>query len=442
MMTSSESEVPVRQEGTGNSSGRAIPRALHLRCIRFGRLLRESGLPVTPERVVRWLRALEILGCRHPADLYWSGRVSLVSSQAHLHRYDDLFRHFWLLREHPALEPEAGSAASGVNQAPGRKGLDHPFGLPGDGAEQGEEERAADAGSRPSTDGREQDRRWRLGDPYIPPGAAASSTAEEPSTPAPGLYSNIEILREKDFAAYRREDEEIIRRILADRPRWLLPDMRSRRSRPDTRGSRIDLRRTLADSIRRMGEPVRLLYRRPAQRWRKWLFLCDISASMAPYTRGLLMLLQAVAARRRATEVFLFGTRLTRVTPQLRRVNENGLDLMLQHVTDYHGGTRLGESLERFTDQYGRRGMAHGAVIFILSDGLDQGEPGRVAAAMQRLDRMACRIAWVNPLKRTRGYEPLAQGMSEALPHLDEFISGHNLADLLALLNRQARADR
>lgn len=433
----------MRQGGRGSPSGRATPHALHASCIRFGRLLRESGLPVTPERVIRWLRSLEILGCEHPADLYWSGRVNLVSSQAHLHRYDDLFRHFWLLLEHPALDPEAGGVASRLHQPPGRRGFDHPFLLPGGGPGHGEEERASEAGARPTTDGREQDRRWRLGDPYVPPAAKVQSKEEEPlATPAPGLYSDMEILREKDFAAYRREDEEILRRILADRPRWLLPDMRSRRSRPDLRGSRIDLRRTLADSIRRAGEPVRLLHRRPAQRWRKWLFLCDISASMAPYTRGLLLVLQAVAARRRATEVFLFGTRLTRVTPQLRRVNDNGLDVMLQNVTDYHGGTRLGESLERFIDLYGRRGMAHGAVIFILSDGLDQGEPGRVAAAMRRLDRMACRIAWVNPLKRTRGYAPLAQGMSEALPHLDEFISGHNLTDLLALLNRQARADR
>ncbi len=440
-MTTSSVSAQASTPAWKGSPGRANPHELRASCIRFGRLLREHNLPVTPERVVRWLRALEILGCEHPADLYWSGRVTLVSGYAQIHRYDDLFCQYWLVPEHPALDRDAAGATSRSSRTSER----NPFALslPGGETDQGDEERGEGAGSRPTTDGREQDRRWRLGDPYIPPGSSARSEADGADpTPAPGLYSDMEILREKDFAAYRKEDEERLRQAVTDRPIWLLPEMRSRRTRPDTRGSRIDLRRTLAEAIRRAGEPVRLLRRSPTRRWRKWVFLCDISASMAPYSKGLLLVLQAVAARRRATEVFLFGTRLTRVTPQLRRLEKSGLEVMLHSVTDYHGGTRLGESLERFANQYGKRGMAHGAVLFVLSDGLDQGEPGQVARVMRRLERMACRIVWVNPLKRTRGYEPTAQGMSEALPHVDEFLSGHNLADLLALLNRQARADR
>jgi len=436
MTTSSVSAAASTPDWRG-SEGQAAPHELRTSCIRFGRLLRANGLPVTPERVIRWLRALEILGCEHPADLYWSGRVTLVSGYPDLTRYDDLFRQYWLELDHPTLGRNGDARVTGE-----RNDRDHGsrFALPGSG----HGERADGAGLRPAAEGREQDRRWRLGDPYVPPGTAARSEGDDgpDPTPAPGLYSDMEILRKKDFAAYRKEDEERLRQALTDRPVWLLPDMRSRRTQPDSRGSRIDLRRTLAEAIRRAGEPVRLLRRSRAQRWRKWVFLCDISASMAPYTKGLFMLLQAVAARRRATEVFLFGTRLTRVTPQLRRLERSGVETMLHSVTDYHGGTRLGESLERFASQYGKRGMAHGAVLFILSDGLDQGEPGRVAAAMGRLGRMAHRIVWVNPLKRSHGYEPTAQGMSEAIPHLHEFVSGHNLADLLALLDRQARVDR
>jgi uncharacterized protein with von Willebrand factor type A (vWA) domain len=253
------------------------------------------------------------------------------------------------------------------------------------------------------------------------------------------MYSDIEVLREKDFAAYQGEDETQLLQLLNQRTEWLLPRTRSRRLRPALRGGMIDLRRSVADAVRHGGDPTRLFRRANRVRWRKWVFLCDVSASMAPYSRAFLRFLQLVAGRRRSTEVFLFGTRLTRVTPQLRR--PAGPDLHLESVPDWHGGTRLGEALERFLRQYGQRGMAHGAVLFILSDGLDVGVPGQVSAAMAGLDRIARRIVWVNPLKRTQGYQPLARAMAEALPYVDELVSGHNYARLVALLRRQALAE-
>lgn len=431
-------------EKLGEVGARADLRDLRASCVRFGRLLRHHGLPVGPERVMRWLRALDLTGCDHPADLFWSGRVTLVSAYAHLPVFDDLFRQFWLTLDQAALDPLAGSDATVSTRAtPRRLGAEadaHPDREPGQraGGRTG-----AGPGLGPGESG--PDRRWQIGQAYLPPGQAPerseSAAEEQESEPTPGWYSEIELLREKDFSAYEGEDQARLQELLRRHPCWVLPLRRSRRLRPTAAGGRIDLRRTVGEAIRRGGDPVRLARRARATRWRKWVFLCDISASMAPYSRGWLMFLQALTARRGATEVFLFGTRLTRVTPQLRRRHAGALTGLSQ-VRDWHGGTRLGEALDRFHRQYGRRGMTHGAVLFILSDGLDLGRPGLTAEAMSRLQRAAHRIVWANPLKRTRDYEPSARAMSEAMPYLDDFVSGHNLQTLADLVDRQVSAER
>jgi uncharacterized protein with von Willebrand factor type A (vWA) domain len=437
---------------TGGAT-RVGPRAagpdLRANCVRFGRLLRANGLPVGQDRVLRWLRSLDLLRCEHPADLYWSGRVNLVASAAHLARYDQLFREFWLTLDHPAL------GAPKVAEESGRSGRELPRRSPlAPPAPEGDGEGRGGPGREHEGAGGGEDRRWQIGLPYRPP-VSDASVGEPPPDPEPdaevgvGLYSSIEVLREKDFSHYQGEDEALLAQWLDRWPEWLQPLTASRRLRPAPRGALLDLRRSVAEAVRHGGDPVRLQYRRRRLRWRKWVFLLDISASMAPYTRALLLLLQAVASRRRATEVFLFGTRLTRVTPQLRRPMAAGGVRggggtgggLFDSVRDWHGGTRLGEALEQFEREYGRRGMAHGAVLFILSDGLDLGAAGQVARAMGRLERLAERICWVNPLKRTEAYQPLARAMAEALPYLDAFVSGHNLESLAALLRSQALAD-
>lgn len=394
---------------------------------------------------MRWLRALELMGCDHPADLFWSGRVTLVSAYAHLPVYDDLFRRFWLTLEQGALDPLAGTEGRvSSRRAPRRLGLEREA-PPGE--EPGERRRdgaGADRGAPQAASG--SDRRWQVGQAYLPPGRAVErKEAQDPDdpggVPAPGFYSDIELLREKDFAAYEGEDQERLQELIRRHPSWVLPLRRSRRLKPAASGGRIDLRRTVSEAIRKGGDPVRLVRRSRAPRWRKWVFLCDISASMAPYSRGWLAFLQALTARRGATEVFLFGTRLTRVTPQLRRRHAGALTGLSQ-VKDWHGGTRLGSALDRFHRQYGRRGMAHGAVLFILSDGLDLGSSGLTGEAIGRLRRVAHRIVWANPLKQTRDFEPTARAMSEAMPYLDDFVSGHNLKTLADLLDRQISAER
>lgn len=369
----------------------------------------------------------------HPADLYWTGRLTLLSHQSHLAVYDDLFYQFWLALDHAALDPLGGVEVAPTSRANPRRAALRPIDEERDPT--GRQEGLAGTGPASSA----VSGRWQIGAPYVPPGAAPERTDESPDPDVPpgiGWYSDLELLRDKDFAAYTEVDRGILERIMAQSRVWLEPRLRSRRSRPASGGRRIDLRRTVSTAIRRAGEPLEIRWRERRRRWRKWVFLCDISASMAPYVGALLRFLQVVAARRQATEVFVFGTRLTRVTPQLRR------NRPLRAVRDWQGGTRLGESLAQFYRLYGRRGMAHGAVLFILSDGLDLGRIGLTGQVMAQLDRTVNRIVWINPLAQSANYSPTAQAMAEALPFIDEFSSGHTLQSLIDLIKRQAEADR
>lgn len=402
-------------------------------CVRFGRLLRERGVRVAPEQARRWLQSLALLGCRQPQDLYWSGRLTLISSPAHLDLYDELFRQFWLKLDHAALDPLAGRQQPGL---PKTRGAQAPLaardaGGDSEGAGYGQVE-APPAGLQA----------WLAR--YCPPPAQQGTAepdrgqAEQPALQA--VYSPLEILRDKDFAAYGEADRQELLALLQRAGQWWAPRLRSRRTGPARCGNRPDLRRTLAASARLGGDPVRLYWRQRRLHWRRWVFLLDISGSMASYTDAMLLFLHAVAARRPATEVFLFGTRLTRITPQLRRAPAGRLDAYLKEVRDWHGGTRLGAALRQFNRQYGRRGMAHGALVVVLSDGLDQGEAAEAGAELARLKQVAQRIAWVNPLKRSPRYEPLAGAMRAALPYIDDFVSGHNLASLVDLLTRAGAA--
>jgi len=199
---------------------------------------------------------------------------------------------------------------------------------------------------------------------------------------------------------------------------------------PTTRHTaRPDLRRTVRAALRTEGEPIRRHFRTPATRFRRVVLLLDVSGSMEPYARALLRFVQAAVAGRRRIEAFALGTRLTRITRELgTRDPDEALRKAAERVVDWSGGTRLGDGLRRFNEEWGVRGMARGAVVVILSDGWDRGDPVELAEAMQRLARVAHRVVWVNPLKVTPGYAPLARGMAAALPYVDRFVEGHSLA--------------
>ncbi len=274
--------------------------------------------------------------------------------------------------------------------------------------------------------------------------------APEPSREValPMAASDEEVLRGKRFDALEPEELAQLYRLMA-RLRVATPLRRTRRARRDRHGERIDMRRTLRASMRTGGDPIRLARRRRRVVRRRLVLLCDISGSMEPYARAYLQFLTSAAGggagggwapggpgrggklRGGGSEAFVFATRLTRVTRALAsRSPERAIQRAAAAAPDWSSGTRIGDALKDFNDRHGRRGMARGAVIVILSDGWERGAPALVGREMERLARLAHRIVWVNPRAAVNGFQPRAGGMAAALPHCDALVSGHNLAAL------------
>ena len=210
-----------------------------------------------------------------------------------------------------------------------------------------------------------------------------------------------------------------------------LPTERTRRTRPAAKGAVFDVRRTLRRSLRTQGEPFERAWRARISRPRPLVLILDISGSMSAYSRALMQFAYASMAAGRRVEVFVFGTRLTRVTRTLRtRDPDRALHEIGTRVRDWEGGTRIGESLKTLLDGWSQRAALRGAVVVLCSDGLERGDPDLLRSQMARLRRLAYRVVWVNPLKGSPRYEPLARGMAASMPSVDVFLSGHNLESL------------
>jgi uncharacterized protein len=263
----------------------------------------------------------------------------------------------------------------------------------------------------------------------VPDPTGRPATEVDP-TPVPAAWSEVELLREKDFAHYTLAEaqaaRELIARLARRHPRRL-----SRRTHPSRRrGHSPDLRATVRESLRTGGEPLHRRWRTPTTRPRQLVLVCDVSGSMAPYARMLLQYMHACVAARRRVEAFAFGTRLTRITYELNgRDHDRALDRAAAAVTDFSGGTRIGAALAELNRVHGRR-LGRGAAVVILSDGWDRGDPELLESEMARLRRAAHRLVWLNPLAAHPDYEPLTRGMRAAVPHTDELLAGNSLASL------------
>jgi uncharacterized protein with von Willebrand factor type A (vWA) domain len=247
------------------------------------------------------------------------------------------------------------------------------------------------------------------------------------------VASAVEILRSKSFAYLNEEERQRVAKLIREL-RVHVPIERTRRMRSSTKGSTLDVRRTLRRSLRTQGEPFDRAWRSRRTRTRPLVLILDVSGSMAPYSRALLQFGYAAMAAGRRVEVFCFGTRLTRVTRVLRTKDpDRAMHEIGRIVADWEGGTRIGESLKSLLDGWSQRAALRGAVVVLCSDGLERGDPELLRAQMARLRRLAYRVVWANPLKGSPRYEPLARGMAAALPSVDVFLSGHNLESLEAL---------
>ena len=266
-----------------------------------------------------------------------------------------------------------------------------------------------------------------------PPPEDAQPNRISESEVRPAAYSEVELLRDKDFAHYTDMERAQARRIIMSLAQHM-PMREARRTRATRRrGVRPDLQATVRAALRHGGEPLDRRWREHVQGPRKLVLVCDVSGSMAPYARILLQYLHAAVATHRRVEAFVFGTRLTRVTHELGiRDPDRALERASAAVVDWSGGTRIGDAIATLNRVHGRR-LGRGSVIVILSDGWDRGDPALLGAEMARLRRTAHRTIWLNPLKAAPDYEPLARGMAAALPHTDHFMAGNSLRSLAEL---------
>ena len=355
--------------------------------IGFGRALRQEGLTIGTGQLATYCAAVARLDPTDAEDLYWAGRSCLVSRREDVPTYDRVFARWF--------RGGRSTSALKVSGAINRLAVTLPV----------------DSGTAP--------RSHREGRDGVSRGS---------------LASQAEVLRRRRFADCTPEELAALQSLMAQ-VRLLTPARRSRRTMPSRRGHLIDLRLSIRRSLRTDGELVHLVRRARQQRHRRLVLLLDVSGSMGDYSRALLQFAHSAArAGRVPTEVFCFGTRLTRVTHELRRHRvDQALATAAEAVVDWEGGTRIGESLATFIRLWGRRGAARGAVVVVCSDGLDRGDPELLASEMAKLGRLAHRVVWVNPLKGDPRYEPLARGMSAALPFVDVFVSGHDLSSLEGL---------
>jgi uncharacterized protein with von Willebrand factor type A (vWA) domain len=357
----------------------------------FARLLHDAGLEAGPRRLTDATRALTYIDLKQHDDFRSALRSVFVSRKEDIPTFEAAFDIFWA--------PPDPRASAGV--IPGRSRA-----LP-------LSPERAKAWANALGLNRSEMNREREPDEF-----PASSSG----------YSAEELLRRKDFDEMTWAETEQVRRLLEQAP-WRVAERRTRRLRP-SRAGRIDLRRSARHAIRSSGELMTLFRRKPRVRRRPLVLICDVSGSMERYSR-LLMIFAHAIARREDLEAFVFSTRLTRITRLLRQRDlDRALDSVSKGVHDFSGGTRIGDALGDFNRRWSRRVLGHGAVVIIISDGWDRGDPARLSAELIHLRRSAHRLIWLNPLLGSKGYEPLTRGMAAALPYCDDFLAAHNLQAL------------
>jgi uncharacterized protein with von Willebrand factor type A (vWA) domain len=413
--------------------------------------LRSAGLPAGPDRSERLAGALTVMRATTLAELHACALATMVSSPAQVDTFERVFSE--LFGAGPARRPGLAAPQQNMVAESAERADAH------DGAGDADDPRAGGADELPAD--------LPGLDDALAAAEASESAAdadEEEGVPAVRRVASMtERLRERDFAqlspAELAQLATLMRQLVI-----AVPPRRTRRYRPRKDGARLDMRRTMRQATRTGGEPMRIARQAVRLRQRRLVVLCDISGSMEPYARAILQLMYVASrssgasggggsgfsgptrdADRPRTEVFTFATRLTRLTPYLAAATpETMLARAGQAAPDWAGGTRIGAALRDFNDRYGARGMARGAVVLIISDGWETGDPALVGAQMARLHRFAYRIVWANPRTQSDRYRPEVGGMAAAWPYCDAVVSAHNfesLGDLLAAL-RAPRAHR
>ncbi|HUZ02945.1 MAG TPA: VWA domain-containing protein [Thermomicrobiaceae bacterium] len=391
------------------------------RAVRFGRLLRRAGVNTTPGQVMDFVRAIEHIEIGDRGEFREASRACFVTHREELPVFDRVFDAFW--RSRPDFPEDAMSGAPNPADA-----------IP---AEEGEE---GEGDSEDSTEAEGAEGRRRL-ETIEANDEAADSDDDDGDADDVFSYSSSEVLREKDFADLSEEELHQTRRLM-ERLQWRLGQRRSRRKVASHKGRFVDPRRTMRRSLRTGGVPLEIMRRTIKRKPRQLVVICDVSGSMDRYSRILLQFVYAIENGMAHVEAFVFGTRLTRITRMLRhRSVDDAMERVSREVHDWSGGTRIGQSLQTFNQDWARRVLRNGAVVLIISDGWDRGDPEVLQREMARLQRSSYRMLWLNPLLGSPRYEPLTRGMQAALPYVDDFMPVHNMASLEALAERLSKID-
>jgi len=374
----------------------------------FARVLRAAGIPVGPDRVIDSLRALEVAGLRMREDFYWTLASLFLDRREQFELFDQAFHVFWrnprlLERALALLSPHIEGAGEDKQQKQLSSRLQESLA----------------PRRRPGFENRDQ-------------------APSEPELDATLTHSDRERLQKADFETMTGIELAQAKQLIA-KLRLPIPEIRTRRLRPDPHGGRIDLRNSLRASVRQGSDSIPLRRRSAKYRHPPMVILCDISGSMSRYSRMFLHFLHAITNDRDRVHTFLFGTRLTNITRHLRhRDVDVALDAATRAVEDWSGGTRIGASLAEFNVRWSRRVLGQNAVVLLISDGLDRDAGRDLGEAMERLRKSCRQLLWLNPLLRFDAFRPVATGVQLMLPHVDAFLPAHNIESLADLADALA----
>ncbi len=368
----------------------------------FARILRGAGLPISTEQGRDFALALTLVDIGDRDQVFHAARSLLVNRQEHLRLFETIFNRFW--RIHTDARQSAGQKAP---SAPRHKPRPKRFDIVS----------------------------------YMAYMAQPTDQEVEISDKS-GTFSSLEVLQRKEFSEMTPEELETIKRLIQEMS-WQVVQRRTRRRVPDPNGSRLHLRRAMRSTIKYGGVPIDLFWQSRKYKQRPFVLIADISGSMEKYARLVLQLFYSVSHTLRDVECFVFGTRLTRITPQLKLKNiDRAIDEAAREIVDWSGGTRIGESLQAFNHQWGRRVLRRGAIVLIVSDGWERGDVSILRREMHHLQRRCHRLIWLNPLLGKSTYQPLVEGMAAAMPSIDDFLPIHNFQSLKALSDHLSKLEQ
>lgn len=416
----------LRQIRTAPRPEDVRPGRLAANLLSFGRDLRAAGVNVGSGQILTLMEAVGEIDCRRRDDFYFAARASLVNSPEQIPVFDLAFNRFWRKLTH-ALPPQEEDGAEQELTLPAP---------PNAAPEMTREQKRQGTGQAETS-------RERAIVAIEDTGEDQAEGGEEMEAPPEDVlvFSAREVLRKKDFAQFTPEEIAEARRIIASMT-WRLGTRKTRRREKAPHGEFIDYRRTLRESLKHGGVPIELRRRRRKERMRPLVLICDISGSMDRYSRLLLHFVHALEHGLESVEVFVFSTRLTRITRELRKRDvDSAIEQVVKSVDDWSGGTRIGEAIKTFNYKWSRRVLRSGATVILISDGWDRGDPRLLSTEMARLQRSCRRLIWLNPLLGAPGYQPLTQGIRAALPFVDAFLPIHNLQSMEALASLLSEMD-